>query len=65
VDTQLTDLGISQARDLGQWMRKQEISIDAIYASTLSRAYNTAQLIAESYDAMEVIGDDRLRERDA
>lgn len=41
----LTELGRSQARDLGEWLRDQGIA--AIVCSELSRAQQTAEIVAE------------------
>lgn len=40
--------GIKQAKELGYKINKVVPNIDAIYSSELSRAYETAQIIAES-----------------
>lgn len=39
------------------------ISPDAVYASTLSRAYETADIIAGELGDYQIVGDDRLQER--
>jgi len=60
-DTGLTELGHRQAAALGEWMPTEIISVDALYASTMQRAQETASYIARAYGV--VIGnDDRLRE---
>jgi len=60
-DTGLTELGHRQAAALGEWMPTEIISVDALYASTMQRAQETASYIATAYGV--VIGnDDRLRE---
>ncbi len=41
-DMPLTELGREQARLAGQYIKKMGIKIDAVYASPLSRAYETA-----------------------
>ncbi|MEG6585507.1 alpha-ribazole phosphatase [Dendrosporobacter sp. 1207_IL3150] len=46
-DIELTDLGISQAKKVSQ--RLKDIQVSAIYASDLSRAYKTAEYIAENH----------------
>lgn len=46
-DVPLNATGIEQARCLSRFMK--DIHFDAIYTSTLSRAYTTAQIIAEPH----------------
>jgi 2,3-bisphosphoglycerate-dependent phosphoglycerate mutase len=47
-DPDLTDLGEEQAKELGQ--KLTEMNIDKVYASTLSRAFNTASLALKTSD---------------
>lgn len=47
IDSPLTDLGIAQAQRLGPWLAAN-LPIAALYASTLVRARQTAELIAPS-----------------
>ena len=58
-DLDLSELGYAQARSTAAAMA--DIHIDAIYSSSLLRAYNTAVPHAE-LRGMNVIGDDNLRE---
>jgi alpha-ribazole phosphatase len=48
-DVPLNATGIEQARRLSHFMK--DIHFDAIYTSTLSRAYTTAEIIAEPSSA--------------
>lgn len=61
MDTALTDLGQQQAAALRDWLKAQDKSADALYASTMKRTRETAQYV---FDALGVqpIFDDRLRE---
>ena len=52
-DPSLSDVGLEQARRVGAWLRRE--TIDAIYASPLSRAVETAKPLAESLDMRPVI----------
>ncbi len=60
-DVGLTDLGHRQAAALGTWLPTELKEIDALYASTMVRAQETAGYVARAYD-MDIIPDDRLRE---
>lgn len=60
LDTSLTERGRQQAECVGRWL--QSVSFDAIYASDLARAADTARAIASYQDAGEVILDPDLRE---
>ncbi len=60
-DTGLTDLGQRQAAALGKWLARAVPHIDVLYASTMSRARETAEAVAEAYDR-NIYFDDRLRE---
>lgn len=57
IDTPLTDRGRQQARLAGQ--SAKDLSIDLIVSSPLSRAYETAAIIAEqiSYDLQNIVVD--------
>lgn len=46
-DTPLTDEGREQARTTGKQMKTDKIKVDIIIASPLSRAHETAKLVAE------------------
>ncbi len=65
VDVGLTELGQRQAAALGRWLPEQVPAVDAIYASTMARARETALAAAAPYGEHMVAGivyDDRLRE---
>ncbi len=57
----LTDKGRQQARLLGRWLAANQEGIDAIYASTLIRARDTAEIAAAELN-LPVSFDDDLRE---
>lgn len=59
----LTDKGCRQARLLGRWLAANQ-EIDAIYASTLIRARDTAEIVAAELH-LPVKFDDDLREFEA
>lgn len=60
-DEGLTELGQEQAVALAAWMPAEVPDVDAIYASTMRRARETAGVLAQAY-GMPVHHDDRLRE---
>ena len=60
----LTDRGRQQARMLGRWLAANQKEIDVIYASTLIRARETAEIVAAEL-AMPVSFDHDLREFEA
>lgn len=60
LDTSLTERGREQAESVGRWLR--DTRFDAIYASDLARAADTARAIARHQDSDEVIFDPSLRE---
>ena len=64
-DTPLTDLGREQAKKTGQTMRADGIHIDAIISSPLSRALDTAKIVAMEigYPEDKIIIDKRVIER--
>ncbi len=62
-DSPLTDLGREQARVLARRLLHEGWGVSALYASDLSRAAETAEILATSLDA-PVILDERLREYD-
>ena len=61
LDEGLTDLGKSQAKALAAWAPDGLPHIDALYASTMRRAMETAQALAETCGCL-IRYDDRLRE---
>jgi broad specificity phosphatase PhoE len=58
-DVELSELGIKQSRELGE--RYKKVSLDAVFASDLQRAYKTGE-IAFAHRNLPVIKDRRLRE---
>lgn len=60
-DTALTDLGREQAAALADWLPREVREIDALYASTMARAMETAAYLAEAYQ-IDIRQDDRIRE---
>jgi 2,3-bisphosphoglycerate-dependent phosphoglycerate mutase len=60
-DEGLTELGQQQAAALAKWLPQNLQSIDALYASTMKRAQETAAPLAAAYNHL-IINDDRLRE---
>lgn len=60
----LTAIGQKQASITAEHLKKQVPSVDAIYASDLTRAYQTAQCTAKRFN-MPIIKDEKLREIDA
>jgi len=61
-DTELTELGREQARQVAEKLKDNGVQV--IYTSPLKRAYETAQIIAATLCVDEVIADSRLTERD-
>lgn len=61
-DTELTELGQEQARQVAEKLRDNDVQI--IYTSPLKRAYETASIIAKKLGIDEVIADEHLIERD-
>ena len=60
-DEPLTELGLEQARLLQAWLPGHLPQIDALYASSMQRAQQTAEIVAEPYGLTPRM-DDRLRE---
>lgn len=61
MDEGLTPLGQQQAEALAAWLPGEVKQIDALYASTMRRALETADPVAHAYN-LTIIADDRLRE---
>lgn len=61
-DIPLTDRGREMARETGRKIVKEGLKIDKIISSPLSRAYETANIIA-SFLGLEVKKDDRIKEQ--
>jgi len=47
-DMPLTNIGLEQARVLGQTIKTNNLNITKIYSSTLQRAYRTAEIVADT-----------------
>ncbi|MER2597907.1 MAG: histidine phosphatase family protein [Caldilineales bacterium] len=60
-DTPLTELGQRQASALARWLPGDLPRVDALYASTMQRARETAAPLAAAY-GLPIHWDDRLRE---
>ena len=60
-DCPLNENGITQAREVGQWLMDQGIVFSYVYSSPLQRAVRTAELIARE---KLIVVDDRLIEMD-
>jgi 2,3-bisphosphoglycerate-dependent phosphoglycerate mutase len=60
-DRGLTDLGHQQARRLRERLRVEEFTADVLYASTLPRAQQTAEYVADAV-GLPVTEDDELQE---
>lgn len=65
IDAPLTKLGIEQAEQEAEFIKKRHLAFDLIVASSLSRSYDTAVIIARSigYPAEKIVVLDDLRER--
>lgn len=59
IDTPLSPTGIEQGKLVAEALKK--VSLDVVYASPLSRSYETARMCA-NFHGLEVIKDDRLLE---
>lgn len=64
-DVDLSPAGIDEAKAAGRSIKEKNIRFDAVFTSTLKRAYNTASLaLKEAGQDIELIKHDDLRERD-
>lgn len=63
-DLPLTELGRQQARDLADGIAELGLTFDAVYSSPLSRAFETAQVVASKLNMPEPTILDDLIERD-
>ena len=65
-DIPLDEFGILMAKETGKGLNTKGIKFDRVYSSPLSRAYETAKIILESYtlenNIPSIITDDRLKE---
>jgi 2,3-bisphosphoglycerate-dependent phosphoglycerate mutase len=65
-DPDLTELGVSEARNAGRWLKAQGSQFDVAFTSNLKRAQNTCALILEEMGqpGIETIRSEALNERD-
>ena len=63
-DLPLTDLGRQQARQLARHIKDRELVFDAVYASPLDRAFETAAIVAAALGLAEPTVHNDLIERD-
>jgi broad specificity phosphatase PhoE len=63
-DSPLSDEGRAQARALGRRLEREGWQLAAVYASDLSRALETAEIVMAGFD-VPIVPDARLREYDA
>lgn len=63
-DTRLTDAGRAQAAEAARHVRSSGLVVDRVVASSLSRAFETARIIANSLGLALPIVDERLVETD-
>lgn len=69
-DTELTEKGMAQARDLGAYLAKTEPAIEVVFVSPYKRTRQTAKYILDSYgksrperkDAPKTVVEERVRE---
>jgi broad specificity phosphatase PhoE len=64
-DSPLTDLGRRQAKMIGRSLASDDLQFSFVASSDLSRASETAAIIAGALGLTDVISDARLREADA
>lgn len=63
-DSPLTEKGIEQANDVAEHIKEVGISFDAVYSSPLKRAFQTAEIIAETTISPKSIKELMLIERE-
>ena len=65
-DPQLTELGITEARTAGRWLKQQGYAFDVAFTSNLQRAQHTCALILEEMGqgGIETVRSEALNERD-
>jgi 2,3-bisphosphoglycerate-dependent phosphoglycerate mutase len=64
-DVDLTDKGVTEARDAGRKLKAQGITFDVAYTSVLKRATRTLDLLLEEMgEKIPIIKDQALNERD-
>ena len=62
IDIPLNDKGIEQAQSVASFLKKRNMSFDALYSSDLQRAQQTAAPISEAF-SLNIITKPHLRER--
>lgn len=63
-DQSLTEIGISQAKEVAQKIKEVDLKFDIIFSSPLQRAFKTAEIIAETLGNTSPIKEELLIERD-
>jgi len=63
-DLPLTDLGRDQAKELGEAIKSSDLVFGAMYSSPLSRAFETAEIVADIVGLTKPAVYDQLIERD-
>ncbi len=63
-DEPLTNIGISQAKQLAQKIKDADLRFDSIYSSPLQRAFKTAEVISDAQNLSKPIKLGSLIERD-
>ena len=64
-DVDLTETGVAEARAAGRRLKEHGVAFDAAFSSALRRAWRTLDLVlAETDQAIPVVRDHRLNERD-
>jgi broad specificity phosphatase PhoE len=61
-DYPLTERGVQQAQEVAEWFRGQGVVFDRVYSSPLTRALQTARIIAG--DDARIVAEERLIETD-
>lgn len=57
-DIDLSEQGVEQAQKLADYLVKKQVKLDVVYASDLSRAYQTASIVANSQDIKVIVNQD-------
>ncbi len=61
-DFPLSELGLKQAEDMGDFLLENNYSFDSVYSSDLTRAKTTAEIICKKLHIDKIKTDERLRE---